>query len=189
MRFSRCLGVITLAFSTHAAAINCPAPDNLVANCGFDLGIAGYQAQAGDVVGHDPELGSTAPGAMIVIDTLGDADSQAEAELCVDLAAQTSYRIGADILGEDADQCFLGWDEYLQPGCVQTNGVFSPTDMVPVNAANFITLDGVLRSSAEVQSAELVIVCEGDGSVPTRFVVDDVFVLPGPVFVDGFESD
>jgi len=189
MRFSRCLGAITLTVSTHAAAINCPSPDNLVTNCGFDVGIAGYQAQDGDVIGHDAALGSTAPGAMLVIDTLSDADSQAEAELCIDLDAQTNYHIGADVLGEDANQCFLGWDEYLQPGCVQTNGVFSPTDTLPVTATAFTTVDGLLRTSAEVQSVELVIVCEGDGSVPTRFAVDDVFVLPGPLFVDGFESD
>lgn len=189
MRIPSWLGAFALLVSFHAGAANCPSPDNLVANCGFDVDTVGYTAQDGDAIGHTPMLGSTAPGAMIVADTPNDANSEAEAELCIDLAAQTNYRIGADVQGNVAEQCFLGWDEYLQPDCVQTNGVFRPTDTVPVVDTAFTTLDAVLRTSAEVQSVELVIVCAGDGNTAALFVVDDVYVLPGPIFVDGFEAE
>lgn len=189
MRSFRSLGVLALAVSTHAAAVNCPSPDNLVANCGFDVDTAGYVAQDGDAIAHDAQLGSTSPGAMIVVDTTDDANTQAEAELCIDLSAQTHYRIGADVLGTGASQCFLGWDEYTQPGCTQTSGIFLPTPTVPVNGNGFTTLDALLRTSPGVQSVEMVIVCDGSDNMPAVFVVDDVYVLRGPMFIDGFESD
>lgn len=188
MRLLHSLGVFALAFSTHAAAMHCPSPDNLVANCGFDAGIAGYEAQTGDGIEHEPLLGSTADGALRVFDTEEDGNTEAEAELCIDLSAQTNYRVGADFLAEAADQCFMGWDEYVQPGCVQTNGIFRPATPVAVNDNGFTTFEAVLATSPDVQSVELVMVCNAGGGTPTRFVVDDVFVLRGPMFFDGFED-
>lgn len=189
MRIVPWLGASALLVCFNVNAANCPSPDNLVANCGFDVDTAGYAAQDGDAIGYQNVIGSTAPGAMIVADTPSDANSEAEAELCIDLDAQTNYRIGADVRGEVADQCFLGWDEYLQPGCTQTNGIFLPAPTTPVNADAFTTLDAMLQTSPGVQSVELVIVCATDGNSAALFLVDDVYVLPGPIFVDGFETD
>lgn len=182
------VGALALVFSSSAAAVNCPSPDNLVPNCGFDTGIQGYDAQVGDAIAYEPTLGSTADGAMRVLDTLEDANADAEAELCVDVSAQANYRIGADLLAEAANSCTMGWDEYLQPGCTQTNGIYRESAPIAVFPTQFRTYDALQQTSADVQSIELVIVCSADGSTPTRFIADDVFVLPGPLFIDGFEG-
>lgn len=173
--------------SSTAAAAHCPSPDNLVANCGFDIDTTGYDAQVGDLIAFEPDRGASAVGSMRVGDTEADANAEAEAETCVDVLPESQYRIGADFLAETALQCFVGWDEFAQPGCQQPNGVFQGATPVDVNDATFTRFETVKTTSSGVASIELVIVCNADGTQPTQFLVDDVYVLSEGMFSDGFE--
>jgi hypothetical protein len=181
-----CAAPLLASFAAEA----CGPDGNLVQNCSFDTDVGGYTAQdGGDVISHVPDSGNLAPGAMRVRDGALDGDTEAEAEACINLGAERSYRLAASFRGVVADTCILGWDEFEAPDCAQSNGVFLASNAIAVNAQGYSPLSTVNTATELAQSVELVILC----SIPTgeaEFLVDDVSVVAvsATVFRNGFEA-
>lgn len=180
------LVVIGLLVSTMAAAQDCPNPDNLVQNCGFNSSVAGYTPQEpGDTIIHVADVGATAPGAMRVTDTAGDAGFDAEAETCVNAQAG-DYLLAASFRAITADSCLVGFDEFTQPDCLAPNGNFVATPAVAVNTSTFTRAQANVRPGAAVQSIEIVLLC-ANSQASAQFDVDDVALISLRLFADGFE--
>ena len=183
------IALLTLmAWLGPANAQVCPNPRNLVTNCGFDLDTVGYSPQLpGDSLAHVANLGVSALGAMRVVDSQADGDSEAEAEACVNLGSVRHFRLHAQFLAVNADACFVGFDEFTGPDCVASNGQYVSSPDVAVNAAGFTAFAADHAVGAEIQSVELVILCQLAGGGDAEFVVDDLGLFSNELFADSFE--
>lgn len=166
-------------------AQDCPNAENLVTNCGLDSSTAGYTPQdPGDTIAHVSNVGATALGAMRVTDTVADGNTEAEAETCINTGPGI-YRIAASFKAITASNCFVGFDEHVQPNCAAPNGNFVSGPAVAVNNQTFTRIQSEASVGTAVVSVELVVIC-GDG-VSAQFDVDDITMIRTAMFRDGFE--
>lgn len=180
-------GLLAQIYSHGAIAQVCPSAANLVSNCGFDLNINGYTPQLpGDVISHTTSVGASQLGAMRVRDTDADSGSDAEAQACVNLGANRSFTLTAQFRAVSADACFVGFDEFLGSNCSQPNGNFVSSTTVAVNAGSFSVFSQEKVVSAQVQSIEVVLLCQSSAA-NAEFFVDDVGVISAFRFANGFE--
>jgi hypothetical protein len=178
--------LVGLMVPTMALAQDCPNAENLVANCGLDVSVAGYTPQEpGDTIAHVGNVGATAPGAMRVADTGADAGSDAEAETCVN-APVGEYRFAASFRAITAGTCVVGFDEFTQPDCLAPNGTFVAGPAGAVNTSTFTRIETPARVSGNVRSVEIVLLCN-TSEVSAQFDVDDVAMIELRLFANGFE--
>ncbi len=179
-------GLLFWSLSTKAQV--CPNVSNLVVNCGFDSDINGYTPQLpGDVIVHAPIAGISGSGAMRVTDTNADGDTNAEAQICVNLGVSRSMNLNAQFRAINAEGCFLGHDEFNGVDCTSPTGNYVPSDPVAVNTNGYTSFGASKIVGPTIQSVELVILCQQSGNTSADFFVDEIGVLQPNLFSNSFE--
>lgn len=190
MQFKSLLVLLSMMLWSSAAHSQiCPSATNLVSNCGFDTNIDGYTPQAPlSSILHEPTVGATALGAMRVNGPGSGSGSPAEAQYCLNLGSNRNFTLAAQFRAINANNCFVGYDEFNGTDCTSSNGNYVASNPISVNTSTFSAFSEYKTVGPSVQSIELVILCSHTGNFnDVQFFVDDIGVVQDALFSNGFE--
>ncbi len=182
--------VVVVAAASPAAAQVCSEPANLTSNCGFDVGITGWQLDVGlsfaySTGGHD------APGsAQIQGDsTMGVMAGFSQCLNSVSAGSHFGYGYWVRVVSGTVETCSAYLSYYDQVGCTD----YLSYDQVNVDGlgSSWTWIGSFATPPAGTSSASVSVYCWDPYTPPFVIRVDDVYVgveLPSDVFSDGFEG-
>jgi hypothetical protein len=168
----------TVALATVAATTTSPCDKvegNLVGNCGFTTGIAGWRAQAASTVGWEPRLGNRAPGALRMVN---EPASEAGAVTCVAVAAAGRY----ELLGfarrlAGPGECLAHLSEHATADCSGGATQFHEMVSTPLARNTFTRVGGGATVAAGTASVSAGFACYGEHDDDVGGVLLDDVVL------------
>lgn len=184
-------GVCLYVVITESSFAQCPHPNNLVVDCGFETDLSNWMLHSGvySITTSDFRSGA----ASLEVDgiynsTYGTYQFQFE-QNGIPISGDTTYTFGGYfklVSGDLTNSCRISWIEYEV--CPTTNYLGgTQTDSISPNSTGW-TLAGKVRTTyPDAACGRLLLECI---DVPADFVarVDDVYLIATLIFDDGFET-
>lgn len=186
------LGVCLCVVSTEFSFAQCPDPNNVVVNCGFESDLSNWIPRSGvySITTSDSRSGA----ACVEVDsfynpTYETYQFQLE-QNGIPISGDTTYTLGGyfkRVSGDLTNSCRIAWVEYEV--CPMTNFVGgTPTGWISPNSTGWTLASKVFTTHPDAACGRLLLECL---DAPVDFIarVDDVYLIATLIFVDGFESD
>ena len=184
------IGVFLALAWSQCSQAQCPDPDNLIQNCGFETDTQGWDLLYGDSL-TSSTADSRSGIASGEIDAAFNPSGQAYwfwmEQFGIVIPGNEPFLLGAYLKWASGPEgvCSLHW--YFFDGCPgMPLGSGSSSNVFP-NTTTWTLASAQATTSADTQCMSVAVSCtEWTGDFTVR--ADDVYVFPIGIFFDGFES-
>jgi hypothetical protein len=171
------LGVALVAsLSHHAGAAPCEqVAGNLIENCSFDSGVAGWSAQAATTLSYDARTGNGAPGALKM---LNEPASEAGAATCAGVERAGTYELSGFLRRlTGTGECLAFLEEHTSRDCSGGATHFHELVSTPLVPGTFTHVSGNASLARDTRSVKAGFACYGEQDDDVSGVLLDDVVL------------